>query len=425
MNDEKIALTLLQDLWGDLHESWIVWQLLALLLSLGIAWLLARKWQRSPLAAAQPGLRAAGARLVFPLTAVLLVLMARGVMHHYMHVHLLSVAIPLLTSLAIVRGVLHMLRRSFPGAAWLAASERYLAGFVWMWLALYITGVAPIFIDALEQVSFAVGKQNINLWMILNGVVVIFLTVLASLWLASLLETRLLAARQLDASLRMVLVRLLKALLAIFAILTSLALVGIDITALSVFTGALGVGLGFGLQKIASNYVSGFIMLLDRSIRIGNVVMLDATTSGTVSQITTRYTVLRHAGGTEFIVPNETMVGSIVQNQSFSDSQVRVATKVSVAYSSDLDQVVALLAEIAAAHPRVLSDPPPRALVMAFADSGIDLELGFWIIDPEAGFGNVRSDVNLEIWRRFRAAGIEIPFPQREVRLLGAAADGA
>lgn len=188
-------------------------------------------------------------------------------------------------------------------------------------------------------------------------------------------------------------------------------------TALSVFTGALGVGLGLGLQKIASNYVSGFIILLDRSIRIGNVVQVGAD-SGMVTQITTRYTVLRHPGGTEFIVPNETFIAGVVQNQTYSDSRLRLTTSLGVAYDSDLDLAMRLMVEAASAESRVLADPPPKVFLTQFADSSINLELGFWIADPEEGKGNIVSDINLAVWRAFREHGVSIPFPQREVRIL-------
>lgn len=212
--------------------------------------------------------------------------------------------------------------------------------------------------------------------------------------------------------------RLAKAVLSVIALLLSLAMVGIDVTALSVFSGALAVGLGFGLQKIASNYVSGFIILLDRSIRIGNVVAVDALTSGVVTQITTRYTVLRTVTGTDVIIPNEYLVSNIVRNQSFADTQVRIVVPVQVAYSTDLDHAMRLMEEVALQQARVLANPPPKTLLVAFADSGINLELGFWIADPQEGTGIVRSEINLAIWRVFREHGIAIPFPQREVRLI-------
>jgi small-conductance mechanosensitive channel len=253
--------------------------------------------------------------------------------------------------------------------------------------------------------------------MILRGLVTVSLTVIVALWVAGMIEARLMKVDTLDSSLRMVAVRLAKALLTVAALLTSLSLVGIDMTALSVFTGALGVGLGLGLQKIASNYVSGFIILLDRSIRLGNVVQVGAD-GGQVTQITTRYTVLKHPSGTEFIVPNETLIANVVQNQSYSDKRLRLATTVGVAYGSDLELVMRLMTEAASAQPRVLTDPPPRVFLTQFAESSINLELGFWIADPEEGKGNVISDINLALWRAFRAHGVEIPFPQREVRVV-------
>lgn len=418
MND-KPALILLGDLWADLSDPNFIWQILALAACLGAAALVAR-WWRGRRDETRPGLQAAASRLAFPLTALVLVAVTRLALKPFVHVNLLKVAMPLLASMALVRAIVYVLRRTFPAAAWLAAWEKVLAFIIWGWLALYITDLAPLVIDALEQVSFTVGKQPINLWMVLHGVVTVFLTLVLALWLAGLLESRLMGM-EVDSSLRIVAVRVVKAALTVLAVLISLSLVGIDMTALSVFTGALGVGLGLGLQKIASNYVSGFIILLDRSIRIGNVVQVDANTGGAVSQITTRYTVLKNLAGQEFIVPNENLVSNIVQNQTYSDSRIRIATTVGVSYDTDLDQAMALMREAAVAHPRVLADPAPGVLLARFGDSAIDLELGFWIADPEAGTGGVRSDINLAIWRIFREKGIEIPFPQREVRVVGAA----
>ena len=420
MNDKQ-ALKLLRELWGDLSDPNFIWQVLTLAICLGIAALIARWWKQRGGEARPAALHAAGSRLAFPMTAMALAAVASFALKPFFHVNLLKVAMPLLGSMALVRAIVYVLRRTFPRATWLAAWEKVLATVIWGWLALYITDVAPLVIDALEQVSFSVGKQRIDLWMILHGVVTVFLTVVIALWLGGLLESRLMGT-ELDSSLRIVAVRVAKALLTVFAILVSLSLVGIDMTALSVFTGALGVGLGLGLQKIASNYVSGFIILLDRSIHIGDIIQVDANTGGAVSQITTRYTVLRNPAGIEFIVPNENLVSNVVQNQSYSDSRVRVATALGVAYDTDLDLATRLLREVAAAHPRVLAEPAPAVALVRFGDSSIDLELGFWIEDPEAGTGNVRSDINFALWRAFREHGVEIPFPQREVRLLNPAA---
>ena len=414
---------LLMELWDDFQHPDFYWQILILLGCLGLAWLISRHLRhRLEGLPDRMGLVQALVGQAFPLLAVLFLVLSKAVAQEFLPVHMLKVAVPLLLSLAVVRAVHHMLQRSFPRARWLGSIGRLFSILIWGWLALYLSGAADEVIRTLEMVGFTIGKQQINLWMILNGLVVVMLTLLASLWAASLVEARLMGATEMDSSLRIVLVRVSKALFILVSVLLSFSLVGIDITALSVFTGALGVGLGLGLQKIASNYVSGFIILLDRSIRLGNIIQLDAQTSGTVTQITTRYTVLKNMVGQEFIVPNEALVANIVLNQTYSDTRVRVTTSVSVAYDADLDKVVALLEDIARAQPRVLQDPPPRALVTLFADSGINIDLGFWINDPDQGSGALRSDINMEIWRRFREQGIEIPYPQREVRVLGPAA---
>jgi small-conductance mechanosensitive channel len=255
------------------------------------------------------------------------------------------------------------------------------------------------------------------LWHLLQGIAAVLVTVLLALWAAGAIEARLNAATGLDGNLRVVFARLSKALLILLAVLIGLPMVGIDLTTLSVFGGALGVGLGLGLQRIASNYVSGFIILLDNSIRIGNVISV-GNDRGEVTRITTRYTVVRNITGVEAIVPNELLVGSVVQNESYSDPRVRVALPVQVAYDSDLDCAMAIMAAAASAQPRVLADPAPAVLLAAFADSGINLELGFWVADPQNGTGQLRSDINLAIWREFKQAGISIPFPQRELRIL-------
>ncbi|GHT91775.1 mechanosensitive ion channel protein [Betaproteobacteria bacterium] len=421
--DTTSTTSLLQNLGEDLLYPDFYWQIPFVLVCLGIAWILARHLRRR-LAATQDrlGLWQALLEQTFPIFSVLLLAITKSLLPlvqlDKMPLYLFDLFIPLLLSLTVVRALRHMLQRSFPRASWIASIGRVFSILVWGWLALFLSGVAPEVIRTLETVGFRIGAQQINLWMIVNGVVVIALTLLASLWASSLVEARLKGAQEIDVSLRIVLGRMCKALFVLFAVLMSFSLIGLDITALSVFTGALGVGLGMGLQKIASNYVSGFIILLDRSIRLGNIIQVSGDVSGTVTQITTRYTVLKNMVGMEFIVPNESLVANIVQNQTFSDSRTRAQTSVSVAYSSDLEKVLPLLEAIARAHPRVIADPAPLATIARFADSGIDLDLGFWISDPQNGTSLLRSQINLEIWRRFRAEGIEIPFPQREVRLL-------
>ena len=418
MSEHELA-SLWRGVLADLRQPDLVWQLLALAACLVLAKLGERLVQRRQMGAGRAwelghgGLR----RIAFPLLAVVLVLLARPVAQHWMHVNLFSLALPLLSSLAVIRVVFYVLRISFSDAAWLVQFERMFAGLVWAIVALHITGLLPEVIAVLEAVEFSAGRQRLTLWHVLQGMATVLAAVLIALWLSSAIEARLNAAAGLDSNLRAVFARLSKALLILVAVLIGLPMVGIDLTTLSVFGGALGVGLGFGLQKIASNYVSGFIILLDNSIRIGNIITVGSD-RGEVTRITTRYTVLKNLTGVEALVPNELLVGSVVQNESYSDRQVRVALPVQVSYDSDLDRAMAIMAAAAVAQGRVLADPAPAVLLRDFADSGINLELGFWVGDPEKGMGSLRSDINLAIWRAFRQAGIAIPFPQREVRIL-------
>ena len=417
MTQSNPALQLFRDLFDDLRDPNFVWQVVALAACVGAAWLFARWWIGRHHQEGAGRLKDAGARLAFPLTAVVLVGIAKLVLQKFIHVNLLRLALPLLGSMALVRAVVFVLRQAFPKATWLTTWERIIATFIWSWLALYITDLAPHVIDALEGVVFPLGAQRLNLWMILQGIVTVFLTVVVALWVAGLIEARLMRMQDVDSSLRIVGVRVAKALLTVAALVTGLSMAGIDMTAFSVFTGALGVGLGLGMQRIASNYVSGFIILLDRSIHLGDIVQV-GTDGGQVSKITTRYTVLKNPGGVEFIVPNEMLISNVVQNQSYTDTRVRLATTVGVAYGTDLDLAMRLMAEAASGQPRVLADPAPKVLLTLFGDSSIQLELGFWIADPEEGKGGVISDVNRAVWRAFRDNGIEIPFPQRELRML-------
>lgn len=411
---------LLNDFWSELRDPAMLWELLALTTCVALAgwsqWRLRHRPGRlsGSLHAGELGLR----RVTFPLVALVLVIMARALMQPYTQVALLNLAVPLFLSLGLVRAVVFSLRYAFPNAGWLTTSERYIALTIWLCLVLYITGLSAPVIEGLESVKFTVGKQKLDLWLVLHGVVTSLCALLVALWFAGWLEHRLMRSDNIDSNVRVVLARAGKSVLIVVGLLVSLALVGIDITALSVFGGAFAVGLGFGMKTIASNYVAGFMILLDRSIRIGNIIAIDATTTGEVTRITTRYTVVRTLSGTEVIVPNEYLVGNIVRNQTYTDTQMRVPLAVTVAYSADLELAMRLMMEAAAAQPRTLKEPAPSAIVQAFGENGIDLELGFWIKDPGQGTGGLRSDINLAIWRSFRANGIEFPFPQREVRIL-------
>jgi small-conductance mechanosensitive channel len=286
---------------------------------------------------------------------------------------------------------------------------------------LHFLGVLPQIGDELDAIQIPIGRHAVSLLAIGEAALLVALTVAGSLWLSSLVENRLLKAGGLDSNLRVVMAKTIRALLLVIAVLVALQAVGLDLTLLSVFGGALGVGIGLGLQKLASNYIAGFTILIDRSIRLGDMITVDGR-NGVVSRVTSRYVVVRSLDGVDAIVPNETLVTTTVLNHSYTSRDVRLALSVQVAYESDLDRALQLLESAGAAHPRVMQSPnPPKAFVVRFGDSGIELELGVWVLDPENGQLTLRSDLNRAIFRAFAEQGIRIPYPQRELRIL----DGA
>jgi small-conductance mechanosensitive channel len=282
---------------------------------------------------------------------------------------------------------------------------------------LHLSGILPEILSALEEIEFNIGKNPVNLLLALQGVLTILITIFIALWCSRIFENRLLRVNNINMNLRVVLAKLLRVMLLFIAILIALSAVGLDITMLSVFGGALGVGLGFGLQRIASNYVSGFIILLDKSMQIGDVVTIDVH-YGVVSDLRTRYLVLRKLDGTEVIIPNETMITNPVINHSFTDHKARVQMPIQVSYDSELELAMQLMREAAESHPRVLVEPAPAVQIRGFGESGIDLMLIVWIPDPEEGSAALQSEIYLEIWQAFKQNNISIPFPQREVRII-------
>ena len=419
MTENEIG-RLLTDLWSDLQDRSVLLQVAVLGTCLVGAWVASRLLQwRAPEDSPETLKRGAAAfrRIVFPLGALLLLAGGRWLLGRWHSTNLLSVALPLFGALAGIRFAVYLLRLAFEKAAWLEASERSIATLVWTALALHLTGLLPELVGWLSEVHLVIGKHRLSLWVLLSAVFWVGMTLLLALWAGAALEARLMRAESLHSSLRVVFARLGKALLLVGAVLVVLPLMGVDLTVLSVFGGALGVGLGLGLQKIASNYLSGFIILLDRSVRLGDMITADGH-YGQVTKITTRYAVVRSLTGVEAIIPNDTLVTTTVLNHSYTDKRVRLTIRLQVAYGSPMDQVLSTLAEVTRRHPRVLGDPPVVALVTGFADSGVELEVGFWIEDPERGSANVRSDVSVALLAELARQKIEIPFPQREVRML-------
>ncbi|NEX60436.1 mechanosensitive ion channel family protein [Noviherbaspirillum galbum] len=418
---------LLSDLWSDLQDPGLLLQLGVLAFCLSAGWLVA-KLLRGRVTAERAQWRVmrfgveSFSRVLWPLLALAFVALAKTLLVAGHHVNLLRVAIPLLGSFALIRLAFYILRRVFvkggQAGAFVLAFEKAFATLVWGGVALYITGLLPDIVYYLEHTVIPVGRNKVTLMTIAQGAASVLVTLALALWFGAVLEERLMGMTGVHSSLRVVMARMTRTLLVFLAVLLSLSLVGIDLTVLSVFGGALGVGLGLGLQKIVSSYVSGFVILIERSLAIGDMVTVDKF-SGQVTHINTRYTVLRGLDGVETVVPNEMLLSNTVQNYSLTDRMLRLATRINVAYRSDVDQVLALMEQAGASVPRVLKQPAPAALLMKFDADGFELELGFWIADPENGRGGVISDVNRAIWRLFSAHGIEVPYPQREVRIIG------
>lgn len=357
--------------------------------------------------------------VLYPLMAYLLVTLAAPILQSFIRhpLKLLGVADLLLLAMFSIRLLVYLLRHVFTGA-WLQRWERIIAALIWVIYALHAVGILPEFARTLDEISFHVGKSHISVLTIIQAIFSVSMTLLAALWLGRVIERKLLAASLIDLSVRVVINKVIRAGLLVLAVMIALPLVGIDLTVLSVFGGALGVGLGFGLQKIASNYVSGFIILLDHSVKLGDLILVEGR-QGTVSELTSRYIVLRLLDGTDVLIPNEVLVTSTVVNLSYKDRKIVVGLPVQVAYNADLELAQRQMIDACANQPRIATDPAPCALVRGFADSGINLELIVWVLDPENGTGGLKSELNLKIWKAFQLHGIEIPYPQREVRIIG------
>ncbi|MBT2301153.1 mechanosensitive ion channel [Variovorax paradoxus] len=354
--------------------------------------------------------------LLFPLLALLLTDLARRFVLEFQPVLVLRMAVPVFLSLAAIRLFARVLRAVFPTSALIRLVERTISWIAWIAAVLWIVGLLPAVLAELENITLAFGKTRVSLRTILEGVLSAGLVLVIALWIASTIEKRILRTSVTDLSMRKVASNAIRAFLLLIGLLFALSAVGVDLTALSVLGGALGVGLGFGLQKLAANYVSGFVILLERSIRIGDNVKVDGF-EGRITDIKTRYTLVRQGNGRESIVPNESLITSRVENLSVSDLKFNITTNIVVGYDSDVAQVQAILCDAAAAQARVLSDPAPVAFLVNFAPDGLEFSLNFWIADPDKGKDNVRSPINIAILEGLRAARIDIPYPQRVLRV--------
>jgi len=356
-------------------------------------------------------------RIQFPLSMLLITLIGESLLQQFgMAVPLLAIATPLLLSLAGIRIAVYMLRKGFAPSPLIKAWENLIATAAWSLVALHLLGWLPTVLAGLDAVAFNPGGTHVSLLLVLKLMLTIAGCWLLALWLANVIEQSLNRSEHFSSSARVALAKFSRFFLITIAILIAMNAVGIDLTALAVFGGAVGVGIGFGLQRITSNFISGFILLLDRSIKPGDVITV-RDKFGWVQELHARYIVVRDRDGVETLIPNENLVTSEVINWSYSDPNLRMKIRVQISYNDDPEQAMQLMLDCARASPRVLADPEPLCRLIDFGDNGIVLELRVWIADPQNGLGGPRSDVNLAIWRAFKQAGITIPYPQRDIHI--------
>jgi small-conductance mechanosensitive channel len=358
--------------------------------------------------------------VMFPLLLVCLAYAARAGLATLQPITVFLVALPVLVALAAIRLGVKVLQVAFKNAPVVRALERTISWLVWLAMVLWISGLLPLVLAELESITWHVGASSLSVRTLIEGALTAGVVLIVTLWISSAIEARLLrSASGGDLSLRKAVSNATRALLVFVGLLVALSAVGIDLTALSVLGGAIGVGIGFGLQKLAASYVSGFVMLAERSVRIGDSVRVDGF-EGRITDINARYTVVRALTGRESIVPNEVFISSRIENLSLADSHLQLSTVVAVAYDSDVDLVQRLLSQAACGQARVVTDPAPAANLSNFGADGLEFTVNFWIADPENGQQNIRSLVNMAILKALRANHINIPYPQRVLHVQGA-----
>ena len=400
--------TQMQPLWqqlqADLSGSFALPQLAIICFAIAIAWGVNGALRAYVMKSAPENFKLAiGSinRLLFPLSTILMLWIGQWLLADANHVSLLQLAIKLMFAMAAVRLFVYGLRYIFSPSGSIKALENTVAWSIWSVMALHILGYWPQIVRGLQDVQFHIGKTQVNLWVILQGVFVVVATLFVTLWISRLLENKLMAAQHVSVNMRVVMAKIIRIVLIFVSVLFALSAVGLDITLLSVFGGALGVGLGFGLQKIASNYVSGFIILLDKSMHIGDMITVDKH-FGVIQDMRSRYMVLGKQDGTSVIIPNETLITCAVINHSLTEHRGRVQVQVCVSFASSVERAIELMREIAIKNARVLTIPTPDVLVKGFAENGVELVLNAWVADPEKPLAPLQSALYMEIWRAFQ-----------------------
>jgi len=354
--------------------------------------------------------------VLFPVLALMFALLAQFLLAGIVKGAVLKVAVPVLWSLVAIRLSVRVLSYAFPTSAWARASERTISWLAWIIAVLWITGVMPAVLDALDGIRLKIGGATVSVRTMLEGSLTAAVVMVLVLWISAAIEKKVVKGTGNDLSLRKVAANLVRVVLLFLGIIFAMSAVGINLTALSVLGGAAGVGIGFGLQKIAANYVSGFVILAERSLRIGDVVKVD-NFEGRISDIRTRYTVIRATNGREAIVPNEVLITQRVENASLvtAESQVLISVVVLVAYGTDVRALQPKLEAALAGNQRVLRDPAPVVQLTNFVANGMELTVRYWLTDPNNEQDRVKSEVNLAILDALNTEKVEFPGPQRLV----------
>jgi small-conductance mechanosensitive channel len=348
-----------------------------------------------------------------------------------MHTAVVDIALQLTIALIIVRLGVYVLSLSLGGESWIKGWENRLTFLVWLFVSFELLGWFNLAESTLDKIDLIPGKTEFSLWALLKGIVVVSAFVIVTSLVARGVERRIMKVEAIAVSTRIGISKFTYFFLVGVGILLGINAAGVDVTTLNVLTGAIGLGLGFGLQAIASNFVSGFVLLMDKSIKPGDVISFTGHTGtstenfGWVQELRGRYVVVRDRDGVETLVPNQNLITNSVINWSYSDQRVRLRLPVMISYEDDPEIALDALLAATANHPRILRDPGPVTRLMSFEDYGMRLEVRFWIADPMNGVNNVRSDVNRAIWKVFKDRGIKIPVAQRELRVLDGASRDA
>jgi small-conductance mechanosensitive channel len=367
-----------------------------------------------------------GALLVAPIfCALVLLLIDRAMLRSFgVQTSVVDTALQLATALLLVRIGVYGLRLLLGTSTWFDAWENRIAFIVWMVIGFELVGWLDRVQSTLEAVKLIPGRNVFTLWELIKGIVVVTLFVFVTTLIARTIERRMMRLDAIALSTRIGISKFSYFLLVGIGVLLGINAAGVDVTTLNVLTGAIGIGLGFGMQTIAGNFVSGFVLLMDKSIKPGDVISFTGHTGtstenfGWVQELRGRYVVVRDRDGVETLVPNQNLITNSVINWSYSDQRVRIRVPVTVSYDDDPELALKVLLDAARDHPRILREPHPVTRLMSFEDHGMRLEVRFWIADPMNGVNNVRSDVNRAVWKVFRQHGIKIPVAQRELRML-------